>query len=100
MPKAKEGLGFRDMYSFNAAMQSMQIWRIIQHPDTLCGRILNERYLPNSHVLHAVAKKGISYAWRSMLKGLYIIRHGYIWRIGDGTNVKIWAYLWIPRPWA
>ena len=29
-----------------------------------------------------------------------MIKQGYIWRIGDGTNVKIWTNPWIPRAWS
>uniref|UniRef100_A0A453A9D4 Reverse transcriptase zinc-binding domain-containing protein n=1 Tax=Aegilops tauschii subsp. strangulata TaxID=200361 RepID=A0A453A9D4_AEGTS len=100
MQKAKGGLGFRDMHSFNMAMLSRQRWRLIQNPDTLCGRIFKARYFPNCHVWEAEPKEGISYAWRSLLKGLELIREGYIWRIGDGKSVNIWTDPWIPRPWS
>lgn len=87
--KAQGGLGFRDMYGFNIAMLSRQIWRLIQSPDTLCARVLKARYFPNTHVLEAVPRSGISYTWRSLLHGLELVKEGYIWRIGDGTQVKI-----------
>lgn len=46
MPKAKGGLGFRDMYNFNMAMLSRQIWRLIQYPDSLCAQILKPDIFP------------------------------------------------------
>src|SRR4051812_46816400 len=52
------------------------------------------------HVLDAEPKEGISYSWRSIIQGLELIKQGYIWRIGDGTNVKIWTDPWIPRAWS
>jgi hypothetical protein len=24
------------------------------------------------------------------------LKRGHIWRVGDGTNIKIWSYAWIP----
>ncbi|KAI4988293.1 hypothetical protein ZWY2020_029923 [Hordeum vulgare] len=99
-PKNQGGLGFRDMDSFNIAMLSRQIWRLIQYPDTLCARVLKARYFPNTHVLDTTHKPGKSYSWRSLLHGLELIKEGYIWRIGDGEHVNIWRDTWIPRPWS
>jgi len=96
-PKAMCGLGFREMHSFNIAMLSRQGWRLIQNPESLCARILKARYFPNSTALEAVAHDGISYAWRSILHGLDLVKEGYIWRIGDGASVNIWSDPWLPR---
>lgn len=81
-------------------MLSRQGWRLLQDPDSLCARVLKARYFPYCHVLEAEPKEGISYSWRSILQGLELIKHGYIWRIGDGTGVKIWTDPWIPRAWS
>ena len=94
------GLGFRDMHGFNIAMLSKQIWRMIEHPDSLCAQILKARYFPDTHVLEAVLKEGISYAWRSLLHGIQLIKEGYVWQVGDGTSIRIWRDPWLPRPWA
>ena len=88
------------MHNFNLAMLSRQGWRLLQNPDSLCGRILKARYFPNCELLEAVPRDGISYTWRSILTGLELIKKGYIWRIGDGTNVNIWSDPWIPRTWS
>jgi hypothetical protein len=34
------------------------------------------------------------------LKGLKVIRNGMIWRVGDGTHIKVWSDPWLPRTWA
>uniref|UniRef100_A0A453GEU8 Reverse transcriptase zinc-binding domain-containing protein n=1 Tax=Aegilops tauschii subsp. strangulata TaxID=200361 RepID=A0A453GEU8_AEGTS len=99
-PKALGGLGFRDMHGFNLAMLSRQVWRLIQNPESLCARVLKARYFPNENILEVVPRGGISYAWRSLLHGLSLFREGYIWRIGDGTHVRIWSDPWIPRAWS
>lgn len=31
------------------------------------------------------------------MKGLELLKEGLIWRVGDGTNVRIWEDPWIPR---
>ena len=88
------------MYGFNVAMLSRQTWMIVQNPDTLCAKLLKARYFPDTHILEAIPKGGISYAWRSVLHGLELFKEGYIWRIGDGADVNIWSDRWIPRPWS
>jgi len=36
--KDKGSLGYRDLHLFNLAMLARQAWRIVQNPDSLCGR--------------------------------------------------------------
>ena len=95
--KSIGGLGFRDLYAFNMAMLARQGWRLLTQADSLCARVLKAKYFPSSNVLEARVKSGISYTWRSVLKGLHLLREGIIWRIGDGSQVNIWADPWIPR---
>ena len=39
----------------------------------------------------------MSYVWRSILKGLNVLREGIVWRIGDGSQVRVWNDPWPPR---
>jgi hypothetical protein len=68
-PKSEEGMGFRDLYGFNMAMLARQGWRMLTNPNSLCARILKARYFPDCSILEASATNGISYSWRSILKG-------------------------------
>jgi hypothetical protein len=95
--KKKGGLGFRDLHLFNLAMLSRQAWRLLINPDTLCGQVLKAKYFPNSDILHCVPRVGISYTWRSILKGVELLKEGLIWRIGNGEKVKIWEDPWLPK---
>lgn len=40
---------------------------------------------------------GISYLWRSIVRGIQALKHGLIWRIGNGQQVNIWLDPWIPN---
>jgi hypothetical protein len=84
MSKKKGGLGFRDLHLFNLAMLSRQAWRLLTNPDSLCGQVLKAKYFPHSDILHCLARPGISYTWRSILKGAALLKEGIIWRIGNG----------------
>jgi hypothetical protein len=39
----------------------------------------------------------MSYVWRSILKGLEVVKQGVIWRVGDGANIRIWCDPWVPN---
>lgn len=34
--------------------------------------------------------------WQSIMAGIECFKNGYIWRVGDGTQIKIWEDSWIP----
>ena len=97
--KGEGGLGFRDIHTFNLAMLAKQSWRFIQTPDSLCARVLGAKYFLDGNVLAARPGRNMSYTSRSILKGLEVLRRGIIWRIGDGSKIKIWRDPWIPREW-
>jgi hypothetical protein len=78
-------------------MLARQAWHILLFPDTLRAQVLKAKYFPGKSVLEATAKRGISYTWRSILKGVQLLEEGIIWRIGDGALVNIWNDPWIPR---
>nr|XP_045088296.1 uncharacterized protein LOC123496932 [Aegilops tauschii subsp. strangulata] len=96
-PKKDGGMGFGDLYSFNLAMLARQAWKIIQHPSSLCAKVLSAKYFPGKSILEATPRKGISYTWRSILKGLQLLKRGIIWRVGNGKSIKVWTDPWIPR---
>jgi hypothetical protein len=89
------GLGYRDLHIFNLAMLARQGWRILQNPDSLCAQILCAEYGVNGSLMEAKEKAGISYSWRSIVRGIKALNKGLIWRIGDGTQVRKWADAWI-----
>jgi len=93
--KKKGGMGYRDLHLFNLAMLARQGWRLIVEPDSLCAQVLRAKYYPNGDLLEVKEKPGISYSWRSLIRGLKALNNGLIWRVGDGTNINIWTDPWI-----
>jgi hypothetical protein len=96
-PKREGGLGFRDLFGFNMAMLAKQAWHMLNEPDSLCARVMKAKYFPNSTILEAQHMPGMSYTWRSILKGVKLLKEGIVWRVGDGTDIKIWSDPWLPR---
>jgi hypothetical protein len=77
-------------------MLAKQVWRLISDPDSLCARVLKAKYYPNGDILKAGPKSGASFTWQSILAGVTTFKRGYIWRVGNGENIKIWPGPWIP----
>lgn len=80
MAQSKEngGLGFRDLYIFNRAMLSRQVWCSLLDPHSLCARVLNARYFLDGNLLKGTSKPDISYTWRIILKGAHLVKQGII----------------------
>jgi hypothetical protein len=96
-PKKEGGLGFRDLHNFNIAMLARQAWRLLTEPSSLCARVLSAKYFPSGNVLSAVPVAGMSYTWRSILKGVNLLKEGIIWRVGNGSEINVWKDPWIAR---
>lgn len=59
--------------------------------------MLRAKYFPDGDLLSASEQPGISYSWRSILRGIAALKQGLIWRIGNGERVNIWLDPWIPN---
>jgi hypothetical protein len=77
-------------------MLAKQVWRLLSDPDSLCARVLRAQYYPDGNLWKAKVKSGSSYTWQSILAGRDCFKQGYILRVGDGTQIKIWEDHWIP----
>ena len=95
--KKEGGLGFRDLHIFNLAMLSHKRWRLLDAPDTLCARVLKAHYYEHGSILNATCPGGASYTFRSILHGKNLLLDGLIWRVGDGSSIRIRHDNWIPR---
>ncbi|XP_004301837.1 PREDICTED: putative ribonuclease H protein At1g65750-like [Fragaria vesca subsp. vesca] len=50
-------------------------------------------------MLEATVKAGDSYAWRSLMKGVDLLKQGVRFQIGTGSSVSVWNDPWLPRPY-
>ena len=96
--KYEGGMGFRDLQFFKTALLARQGWRLLQHPQSLIFRFLKSKYFPHSTFLEAQLSGNVSYIWRSICEARHVLRDGLRWRVGTGTDIKIWKDAWLPTP--
>ena len=98
--KARGGLGFRDFQVLNQALLAKQAWRLIEFPDSLCAKLMKAKYYPNGDLLDTTFPLQSSSTWKAIMHGLDLLKKGVIWRVADGTKIKIWRHHWLPRAWS
>jgi hypothetical protein len=96
-PKSQGGIGFHDMRLFNQALSAKQAWRLLQFPNTLCAQVLKAKYFPNGVLVDTVFSGNRSPTWTAIEFGLELLKKGVIWRVGNGTQIRVWRDPWIPR---
>jgi hypothetical protein len=47
---------------------------------SLCAQVLKAKYFLDGNILDAEEMKGISYSWRSIIRGVQALKTGLIWR--------------------
>lgn len=87
--KANGGMGFRDPEAFNQALLAKQAWRLL--------RVLSARYYSYGNIMNATCPNGASFTYRSIIHGRNLLSEGTIWRIGNGTQIKVHHDNWISR---
>ncbi|CAN1838863.1 Putative ribonuclease H protein At1g65750 [Linum perenne] len=93
--KEDGGMGFKDMHAFNLAMLGKHGWKLLSNPDALVCRVFKARYFPRGDFLTAVRPNGSSPIWQSIWATQGIVRSGYRWRVGDGTQISVWGMPWL-----
>lgn len=76
LTKADEGIGFRDLESFNLALLAKQAWRIKTQPHLLMSQIVKARYFPHESFELAVLGGRPSATWRSILRARDFFANG------------------------
>lgn len=88
--KKNGGLGFRDIESINKALLVKWYWILIQNHSALVAVIMKEKYYKNGVLIEAKLAMAIkSLIWRSMFSSLDLIKTRLVWRVGNGSKIKI-----------
>ena len=67
------GLGFKDMECFNMALLAKQWWRLVHNENSLCYKVLKEKYFPHSSINQAKGGGNDSYLWGSLFEGKKVL---------------------------
>jgi hypothetical protein len=96
--KARKGMGFRNLIRFNKTLLAKQCRCLMQNKDSIASKIIMAKYYLGGTILKKQLGKTPSYAWWSIYRSCDLVKHGLIWRIGDGSGIKIWGDQWLLTP--
>lgn len=68
---------------------------LIQNNSSLLHRIYKTRYFSHTPFFESKLKQSPSYAWKGIWEVKKWIHKGCLWRIGDGTTLKLWKDPWL-----
>lgn len=86
----------RHLGAFNQTLLARAGWRICLQLESLCARLLRDKYFPDSEFFTATLDKKPSYLWRTLLWGRELLAKGLSWKVGNERNIDIWPNNWIP----
>ncbi|XP_074346113.1 uncharacterized protein LOC141684875 [Apium graveolens] len=90
------GLGMRETRKFNLSMLAKQGWWLLKETNSLVSAIMKAKYYPNFSFLNATVGTNPSYAWRSIMAAIDVVKVGARKRIGNGRDTRIWGDPWLP----
>ena len=103
LPKEKEGLGLKDINTFNIALLDKWKWHLLQHQGELWARVLESKYGGWRNMDEAGRVGPESIWWRDLKRALHhshqgrVIQDGLKWKVGGGDRIKFWEDRWICR---
>jgi hypothetical protein len=96
VPKNAGGLGFRKTKDFNTTLVAQFSWMIASKKESLCTKVLRNKYKVSDHWLRQQQTKGASPVWKAIAKARDLINQGVCYLVGDGNSINVWKDLWIP----
>jgi hypothetical protein len=99
-PKNQGGLGFKDFRLFNQTLLAWQAWRLLTNPDCMCAQVLKARYYPNGRLEDTIFAGNASSSWQAIQCGLELLTKDLVWRVGNGSQIRIWRDPWLPKPFS
>ena len=70
----------------------------MHNPSSLFYKVYKAKYFPRCSILEANPVSTSSYAWKSIMSARDLIKKGSTWRVGNGSDIRIWGDRWLPSP--
>ena len=91
-PKELGGWGIKNLELFNKALAAKTMWRCIQNPESLWGRVIISKYYPGNNITEWMRSpekthKNGSIGWKAMTLAYPLIGKWIAWKIGNGSQV-------------
>lgn len=90
LKKSLGGLGIKYTYNHNLALFRELVWRLLKDADALWGKLLKEKYVPNSNFLKAKVSSNAIPFWKKLVKIKSTLLLNWFWDIKDPSSISIW----------
>ena len=90
-------MGFKDLNLLNIALLAKQVWRIINNLEAMWVKILKGRYFSRGSILETKKGLRVSWAWSSILEGIYFFKEIMMWQVMNGEEMDFWNDKWLSR---
>jgi hypothetical protein len=95
MKKEYGGLGVPDLRELNLCLLGLWIRRYSQDSDKIWKLLIDYKYNTRNPNLFTCRENGVSNFWKGVLWVARVVKMGYRWKLGNGTKVRFWEYVWI-----
>ena len=95
-PKDFEGIGFKQLHTFNVTLLGKQVWKLLTKPESFVAKVLKARYYSRSAINEAKLGHNPSFVWRSILAAKEVVVCGSRIQTGNGQNVLVGQDPWLP----
>ncbi|GJW40181.1 hypothetical protein Tco_0066026 [Tanacetum coccineum] len=94
LPKDEGGLGIRRLESFNKALMTTHIWKLLSRKESLWVQWIHAYKLRGRNFWDLPYRGNMTWGWRNILKLWPVIRQ-FIWHnLGDGLGTSLWYDRW------
>ncbi|XP_057442323.1 uncharacterized protein LOC130734042 [Lotus japonicus] len=87
------GLGIKEMNRFNTALLGKAVWQLVQKPNKLWVKVLDQKYIKDSSILSVQPRQKDSPLWKGILRARDQVGQQMVFRIGNGET-SLWYKDW------